>query len=55
MHNPIAYYYGILTKKLDELFYQELSDLEETSENVIDVSQDHPNHSNLALMRELLF
>ena len=57
VHNPIAYYYGILTKKLYQTYYQELHELEEEIEirSGNDVSQDHPNYSNLALMRELLF
>lgn len=29
VHNPFAYFYGVLTRKLEELYYQELEEVEE--------------------------
>jgi N-acetylglutamate synthase-like GNAT family acetyltransferase len=55
VHNPIAYYYWILTKKMDELYFEELYELESDSNMEYNVSDNHPIDSSLALMRELLF
>lgn len=57
VHNPIAYYYGVLTKKMDELYFEELYEFENdiNSGGINELSQDHPNYSDLTLMRDLLF
>ncbi len=56
VHNPFAYFYGVLTRKLEELYYQELEEEEEYfAESISMQRKDASKKSELfSLLQEVL-